>query len=274
MAICSALVSSDVAKIIAEVKFRFSLASCGFFLLGLIQVGLLAYWHYNSVFMSLFSLLLFGLVFITSTIVVSNHINSTLGLHFWATWSVGGIGLLLGQKVAHYLTKEMSNFEYSNVINNTVNSAVNSTVNSAQNSALLGHATTEMIPLLFTGISIVIFIFAIPICTMLRRDSLHNDRQSHEQVNSHEQINRRAQANSHERSNSHNTFCPKNWCLHLGRMGLIFASMILAALFGRWLFAGEEGNSLAEHYYNLTLLALFSTCIYHLLTKRVAMMLD
>jgi hypothetical protein len=266
MAIGTTLVSSDAAKIIAELKFRFSLASCGFFLLGLIQVGLLAHWHFHSVFMTLFSLFLFGLVFITSIIAVSHHVNSTLGLHFWATWSVGGIGLLLGQKVANYLTMDMSNFEYSNVINNTVNSAVNSavnsTVNSDQNSALLGHATTEMIPLLFTGITIVIFIFAVPVCTILSRGSVQHDRQSHEQVSSREQVN------------SHKTLCPKNWCLHLGSMGLLFAGMILAALFGQWLFADEEGSSLSEHYFNLTLLALFSTCIYRLLTKRVAMMLD
>jgi hypothetical protein len=268
MALSSELVSSDRFKIFADLKIKLSLASSGFFLLGLLQVGVFSYGKYYSALMCLLSLVIFGLVFITSIIVVPRYVNSALGLHFWATWSVGGIGLLLGQKVANYLTTNMRGFEYSSVINNAVDSTANSTVNSIQNSALLGHATTEMIPLLFTGISIVIFIFAIPVCTMLRRGRVNHDRQSYEQVNSHEQIDRRAQANTH------NTFCPKNWCLHLGRMGLVFAGMILAALFGRWLVADEEGSSLAEHYYNLTLLALFSTCIYHLLTKRVAMMLD
>jgi len=113
--------------------------------IGLIQIALMYYWTTDSMLISVLNLLLFSLVYASSFSLINRLKVPGLVDHIWATWIIGGIGMLLGHQL---------DISYSD-----------------GGEHVHHHAATgfspELWPLLLSGMTITMLIFCIPACLYL-----------------------------------------------------------------------------------------------------------
>lgn len=117
------------------------------YLVGLIQIALMYYWTKDSLLISLINLVIFSLVYVVSFSVISRLRVPGLIEHIWATWIMGGIGMLLGHQL------DMS---YSASGEHVHHHAV-----------AVASFSVEFWPFLLSGMTIVMLIFCIPACWYL-----------------------------------------------------------------------------------------------------------
>ncbi len=126
------------------------------YIIGLIQVALMYYWTTNSMLVSILNLLLFSLVYVASFPLISRLRIPGLVDHIWATWIIGGIGMLLGHQL---------DISYSGSGEHVHHHA----------GATAGFSA-EFWTFLLSGMTITMLIFCIPACLYLcNRCLLHYD---------------------------------------------------------------------------------------------------
>lgn len=115
---------------------------------GLIQIGLLHYVIHVSLQITLINIILFSAAFYFSIPLMRQLKTPGLFIHSWVTWTIGGIGMLLGHTLDSYLA--------------------GSTVHVHHHSATTtSFSITEVYSFLFSGMTSLMLIFCIPACVCL-----------------------------------------------------------------------------------------------------------
>ncbi len=117
------------------------------YIIGLIQIALMYYWTNDSLLISVFSLIIFSLVYVVSFSVISRLGILGLDEHIWTTWSIGGIGMLLGHQL------DISYSGGGEHVHHHIGAA--------------GGFSVEFWPFLLSGMTITMLIFCVPACWYL-----------------------------------------------------------------------------------------------------------
>jgi hypothetical protein len=118
------------------------------YIVALIQVGLLYFWTVDSMLISILNFLLFSLVYAVSFPLIGRLMVPGLVDHIWATWIIGGIGMLLGHQL------DTSNSHGAKHMHDYYGSTTSSYF-------------SEILPFLLSGMTITMLIFCIPACLFL-----------------------------------------------------------------------------------------------------------
>ncbi len=123
------------------------------YIIGLIQVGLLAYWFTNSGLIMFLCSITFSIIFTASFLFLGRFSDSSLLDHFWITWGLGGFGMLLG----HVIDMSLSHSLHLN-----------------HNNHFRITTGVELKSLIFSNMTIMMLIFCVPGCWFLCRQKLSN----------------------------------------------------------------------------------------------------
>lgn len=117
------------------------------YMVGLIQIALIYYLTTEPALISLYNLIIFSLVYVVSFPLINRL--GVLGLvdHIWATWIIGGMGMLLGHQL------DISGSGGGEHMHHHAGAAAGFSV--------------EFWPFLLSGMTITMLIFCIPACLYL-----------------------------------------------------------------------------------------------------------
>jgi len=144
----------NVYEHFAQRHKKFSVRHC-LYAIGLIQIGLIHYMVIVPQHVTVINLVLFSAVYFISIPLIRQLKTPGLFFHSWATWIIGGIGMLLGHTLDSYLSSATDHAHHHGAITTSV-------------------STTEIYSFLFSGMTSLMLIFCIPACVYLCNIKLAN----------------------------------------------------------------------------------------------------
>lgn len=190
------------------------------YVIGLIQIGLLYYWTVDSLLVCLLNLLLFSLVYTGSFPLIGRLMVPSLVDHIWVTWIIGGIGMLLGHVLDTSYSHGVKHMHHHSGV-------------------VTGLSSSELFPLLLSGMTITMLIFCIPACLYVcNRCLLHYK-------------------------------AAEKWGLHCGSSIFMLFGMLFASYSEPLFFTESNGFGYVSYYFMLSLMVCFSSSAYYLISKKI-----
>ena len=115
------------------------------YLFGIIQILLLFYWSPYPMTIGVINVLIFSVIYISSLPLIRLFNTPGLFENFWVTWSVGGIGMLLGHRLDSFLSLGNTHLHHLNG----------------------EHLLVGFFQFLLSGMTIVMLLFCVPACLSL-----------------------------------------------------------------------------------------------------------
>ncbi len=135
------------AAIQSTQRYKSYSATYYLYALGLIQIALIHYVLVVPFQVTVINLTLFSAAYFLS-MPLARHLNTPGLIHSWATWTFGGIGMLLGHKLDSYLSSSAAHLHHHTTITTTVSAA-------------------EIYSFLFSGMTLLMLFFCVPACVYL-----------------------------------------------------------------------------------------------------------